>query len=186
MYHKQKLLSILRDRSLPIEIFRKTVEELVYCFVKEHREDRDVVLIPILRSGLAMLHPFMSQFPLAPVGFLGMRRDEKSLQPKLYYKNLPPVSREQKILILDPMLATGGSMALAIQLLLEEGVLEEQMVVICLIGSKMGVAAIQKKHPLIQIECAAIDEKLDSSGFIVPGLGDFGDHYFGTKGEENS
>jgi uracil phosphoribosyltransferase len=178
---KQKLLTILRDRSLPIETFRKTAEELAQCFARDHQGEKNVILIPILRSGLAMLPPFIKCFPRAPIGFFGMRRDEKTLKPQLYYKNLPAFHSDEKILILDPMIATGGSMSLAIQLLKQEEVLEKQIVAISLIGSKMGVAAVQKRFPSIQIECAAIDEEIDSFGFIVPGLGDFGDRYFGTK-----
>lgn len=169
---------------MPIEPFRKTAEELAEHFAIDLQAEKEVVLIPILRAGLAMLPPFMSHFPTAPVGFLGMFREEKTLKPKLYYKKFPPFHQNQKILILDPMLATGGSLELAIQLLSEEGILEPQIVAICFIASKMGVQAVMKKYPRVRIECAAIDEKLDSAGFILPGLGDFGDRFFGTFSAE--
>lgn len=183
MYLKEKndLLSVLRNRNLPIEDFRKTTEKLVHYLTLEQHAEKEIVLIPILRSGLAMLHPFIQRFPTAPIGFFGMFRDEKTLKPHLYYKNLPPLHYQQKILLLDPMLATGSSMELAIQLLLEEGVLEKQIIVIILIGSKMGFETIQRKYPQVQIKYAALDEKLDSFGFILPGLGDFGDRFFGTN-----
>jgi uracil phosphoribosyltransferase len=184
MRPKRELLSILRDRNLATLAFRKTTRELVDSLAAEHRTTKEAVLVPILRSGLAMLSPFLAVFPNAPIGVLGLFRDEKTLKPHLHYKNLPPLHRGQTIFLLDPMLATGGSIDLAIQLLLKGGAVEEQIVVIALIGSKVGLQTIKKKHPGVRIECVAVDEDLDASGYIVPGLGDFGDRFFGTYKRE--
>jgi len=177
---KKELLSLLRDRNLQIDLFRKTAQELIRLIAMEQKNARDVVLVPILRSGLAMLDPFMEVFPDAPIGFLGMFRDETTLKPHLYYKKLPVIHSRQTILILDPMLATGGSVQLAIQQILQQNIAESQIRVISLIGSTMGVQAVRTKHPHVRIECVAIDDKLSSLGIIVPGLGDFGDRFFGT------
>lgn len=178
---KEELLSILRNRTIERTVFRETVQKLSHLLAKDYQTQEKIILVPILRSGLAMLFPFLELLPEVPVGFLGMFRNEKTLKPELYYKNLPKLSQDAKILLLDPMLATGGSIKLAISLLLREGILEKQIEIVSIIGSKMGVQSLKKDYPKVEQQIVAIDEKLDAQGMIVPGIGDFGDRFFGTE-----
>lgn len=137
------------------------------------------VLIPILRSGLAMLYPFLKVFDQAKVGFLGMRRDEVTCEPHLYYENLPPIDKNDDVLILDPMIATGGSGALALEIIQNLKIDLTNVYYIGMVAAPEGITRL-KKFP-IQMVVGSIDEKLNDKKFIVPGLGDFGDRYFGTE-----
>lgn len=139
-----------------------------------------VVLAAILRSGLAMLTPFQELFPNAPIGFFGVRRDEKTAAPRLYYQNLPKITREDWIFLIDPMLATGGSASTALKILAGAGGSLAQTALISIIAARPGVDAIQQKFPGVRILAGATDPGLNDRKFIVPGLGDFGDRYFDT------
>lgn len=138
----------------------------------------DVVLVPVLRAGLGMLDAFLDVVPEARVGHIGLERDEVSLQPRRYFERLPEQVPVARTLVLDPMLATGGSAVHALQALREAGARELALVV--LVAAPEGVAAVQEAHPDVPIIAGVLDRELDGDGFIRPGLGDAGDRVFGT------
>ena len=138
----------------------------------------DVVLVPVLRAGLGMLDAFLDVVPEARVGHIGLERDEVSLQPRRYFERLPEQVPVARTLVLDPMLATGGSAVHALQALREAGARELELVV--LVAAPEGVAAVQEAHPDVPIIAGVLDRELDADGFIRPGLGDAGDRVFGT------
>ncbi len=139
----------------------------------------DVVIIPILRAGMGMVDGIRNLIPTAKVGFIGMYRDEETLEPHEYFCKLPNEIKEGICLVVDPMLATGGSAIAAINLLKSKGAKDIRFV--CLVAAPEGVKALEDAHPDIQIYIASLDEKLNEQGYIVPGLGDCGDRLFGTK-----
>lgn len=139
----------------------------------------DVVIIPILRAGMGMVDGIRNLIPTAKVGFIGMYRDEETLEPHEYFCKLPNEIKEGICLVVDPMLATGGSAIAAINLLKSKGAKDIKFV--CLVAAPEGVKALEDAHPDIQIYIASLDEKLNEQGYIVPGLGDCGDRLFGTK-----
>jgi uracil phosphoribosyltransferase len=141
--------------------------------------DREVVAIPVLRAGLGLLGPVLDLLPKVSVGYIGLERDERTAIARIYYKKLPPLAGKIPLL-LDPMLATGGSGAQAIDLIKEAGGDGTRMV--CVVTAPEGVRAIEVRHPDVEIFTAALDEGLDDRAFILPGLGDFGDRLFGTGG----
>jgi uracil phosphoribosyltransferase len=136
-------------------------------------------IVPILRAGLGMVDGMLSLLPMAKVGHIGLYRDPVTLEPVEYYCKLPEDAAEREIVILDPMLATGGSASAAISFLKKRGI--QSIKLMCLIAAKEGIARITKDHPDVSIYCACVDEKLNDHGYIVPGLGDAGDRLFGTK-----
>lgn len=138
----------------------------------------EVVVVPVLRAGLAMLFAIQDFLPAVAVGFIGLERDEKTAQAREYYRKLPKLYATHRVLVIDPMLATGGSFDDTIILLKEKGA--KQITVVCIVAAPEGIARIQKRHPQVKIFTAAIDDHLDVRKYIVPGLGDFGDRYFGT------
>ena len=140
--------------------------------------DDDVVIVPILRAGLGMLDGVQNLIPKARVGFAGMYRDEGTLEPVEYYLKLPDV-KNAKVLVLDPMLATGGSLAATISRLKEMGA--RYINIICILASPEGIEKMQLEHPDVDIFCAHIDEGLNENGYILPGIGDCGDRIYGTK-----
>ena len=139
----------------------------------------DIVLVPILRAGLGMVDGIRNLIPSARVGHIGMYRDHVTLQPMTYYSKFPDNLPDAVVLVLDPMLATGGSSTAAIQVLKDRGARIIKLV--CVVGAPEGVERIAKDHPDVQIYLAGYDEKLNEHGYIVPGLGDAGDRLFGTK-----
>jgi uracil phosphoribosyltransferase len=139
---------------------------------------RTVVAVPILRAGLGLLEPVLELLPDVQVGYAGLERDEQTLQPSSYYLKVPPLA-DRSVLLLDPMLATGGSAAFASTLLKEHGATELQLV--CVVAAPEGVARMTEEHPDVRIVTAALDDGLNELGYIVPGLGDFGDRLFGTE-----
>jgi uracil phosphoribosyltransferase len=140
---------------------------------------KDVVLVPILRAGLGMVDGVNSLIPTAKIGHLGLYRDEETLEPHEYYVKFPKNITSSHVLILDPMLATGGSVVHAINVLKEYGV--KNMSYVGIVGAPEGLNALTKAHPDVNVYLAALDEKLNEKGYIVPGLGDCGDRLFGTK-----
>ena len=139
---------------------------------------KDPVLVTILRAGIGMLEPFMQLLPNSRVGFLGMSRDEETLEPHSYYSKIPSQALDSPVLLIDPMLATGGSALSAIDFLKNKGLKDISFV--CLVAAPEGVKVLNEKHHDIKIYTAALDEKLNEKGYIVPGLGDAGDRIFGT------
>ena len=141
--------------------------------------DCRVVLVPVLRAGLGMVNGIQNLIPTAKVGHIGLYRNEETLEPVLYYAKFPKNMDESVVLILDPMLATGGSAKAAIDIVKQHGAKEIKLV--NLVGVQEGIDVIEKAHPDVDIYLAAKDEKLNEIGYIVPGLGDAGDRIFGTK-----
>jgi uracil phosphoribosyltransferase len=140
--------------------------------------EREVVLVPVLRAGLGMLDSILQLIPHARVGFIGLKREETTLRAMFYHKSFPKNLEQFEVVLIDPMLATGGSAVAAIDLLVQQGAKHIRLV--NLVAAPEGVRVVQKKYPRVPIFTAAIDKKLNDKGFIVPGLGDAGDRLFGT------
>ena len=193
------LLAELRDVATPPERFRYLARRLSSVLALEAtrgletrietvrtplreteaaRIGRRVVAVPILRAGLGLLDPVTDLLPEVSVGYVGLERDEDTLQPTSYYLKVPDLAGSS-VLLLDPMLATGGSAAFAASLLKERGATDLQLV--CVVAAPEGVARLAAEHPDVRVVTAALDEGLDERGYIVPGLGDFGDRLFGTE-----
>ena len=163
-------------RDLPV---RKTTVEtpLGQCHTQELA--MDVVLVPVLRAGLGMVEGISHLIPSARIGHIGMYRDHETLEPMTYYSKFPDNLPEAMVMVLDPMLATGGSSTAAIKILKENGA--KSIKLVCIVGAPEGVERIEKDHPDVQIYLAGLDDSLNEHGYIVPGLGDAGDRIFGTK-----
>lgn len=140
---------------------------------------KKIVVVPILRAGLGMVNGIMNLIPTVQVAHIGMYRDEETLQPVPYFEKYPPNFAEAEVIIVDPMLATGGSSIAAIDMAKKQGAKSIRLV--CLVGAPEGVKAVEKAHPDVDIYLAALDDHLNEHGYIVPGLGDAGDRIFGTK-----
>lgn len=141
--------------------------------------DTDIVVVPILRAGVGMLEGILELVPTARVGFVGLYRDEETKLPVTYYERFPRHIKGGTCIVIDPMLATGGSTVAALDLLKKSGA--DNIVVICIVTCPEGIDRVETAHPDVQIYAAAIDEKLNEKGYIVPGLGDAGDRLFGTS-----
>ncbi len=140
---------------------------------------KDIVLVPILRAGLGMVNGIRDLIPTAKVGHIGLYRDEKTLEPHEYFAKFPSNMPDAVVMVLDPMLATGGSASAAVTMLKKRNA--KVIKLVCLVGAPEGVKRMQEDHPDVDIYLAALDEKLNEHGYIVPGLGDAGDRIFGTK-----
>jgi uracil phosphoribosyltransferase len=197
----QHKLSYLRDRETPTVHFRKLVNEVTLLLTYEATKElptepveietplermtaqriagKKVAVCPVLRAGLGMLDGVLSLVSSARVGFIGLYRDEHTLQPVEYYVKLPADLVERDAIVLDPMLATGNSSVAAIEKVQEAGALSVALV--CLVAAPEGIARVVASHPEVRIVCAAVDRGLNEHGFIVPGLGDAGDRLYGTK-----
>ena len=141
--------------------------------------DTDIVVVPILRAGVGMLEGILELVPTARVGFVGLYRDEETKQPVTYYERFPRQIKGGTCIVIDPMLATGGSTVAALDLLKNSGA--EDIVVICIVTCPEGIALVEKAHPGVKIYAASIDDRLNEKKYIVPGLGDAGDRLFGTS-----
>ncbi len=197
----QHKLSILRDKSTGTKQFREVVSEIamLMCFEATRDlplEDVDIetpvaiahcrqiagkklAVVPILRAGLGMVDGMAAMMPNARIGHIGLYRDPNTLEPVKYYFKMPPDISERDVIVVDPMLATGGSASAAVQFLKDEGV--GHIKLMSIIGAPEGVARMQNDHPDVDIYLAALDDHLNDHGYIVPGLGDAGDRIFGTK-----
>src|SRR5699024_10031557 len=171
------LMAFEITRNLPVQ--EKTVETPVVETKSNVLAGKKIGLIPILRAGLGMVDGMLNLLPAAKVGHVGLYRDPETLQPVEYYIKLPSDISERELIVLDPMLATGGSANDAIHSLKKSGA--KQIKLVCLVGAPEGVELINKEHPDVDIYLAAMDDKLNEKGYIVPGLGDAGDRLFGTK-----
>lgn len=195
----QTRLTEIRDYRVDHQRFRAMLDEIAGLMVYEVSRDwpsqprpvqtplerttgkvlaRQVTLVPILRAGLAMADGVLKLLPEARVGHIGIYRDELTLEPVSYYRKFPPDIASTEVLLIDPMLATGGSAITATNELKKVGVTGIKFV--CLVAAPEGIARFQEVHPDVQIYCAAIDRELNARGYIVPGLGDAGDRTFGT------
>lgn len=171
------LMAFEITRHLPLE---EVVVETPVGPAKAHTlAGKKLGVVPILRAGLGMSDGILSLIPAAKVGHIGLYRDPNTLKPVEYYAKLPSDIEEREFIVVDPMLATGGSAAEAIQSLKKRGA--TQIKLMCLIAAPEGVEMVHEAHPDIDIYLAALDEKLDEKGYIIPGLGDAGDRLFGTK-----
>lgn len=195
----QEQLTIARDKNTNVEHFRRLVGQIARLMAFEITRDypsmprtvqtplascegsklaRGLTLVPILRAGLGMVDGILELIPTARVGHVGIYRDEATLKPVTYYKKLPPDIAGTDVIVIDPMLATAGSLSACIDVLKATGAVSIK--VLCLVSSPEGIDALQKRHPEIPIFTAAVDERLNERGYIVPGLGDAGDRIFGT------
>lgn len=148
------------------------------CVGKELADTRKVCVVPILRAGLGLQSGVVNMIPAAKIGHIGLYRDPETLKPVEYYCKMPSDIAERTMLVVDPMLATGGSAAAAITMLKEKGA--KKLILMCLVAAPEGVKVINNEHPDVPVYVASVDEKLNEHGYIVPGLGDAGDRIFGT------
>ena len=197
----QHKMAFIRDKNTGSKDFRELVEEVSMLLAYEVTRDlqteeveietpicktkcqmlagKKTAIVPILRAGLGMVDGMLKLIPAAKVGHIGLYRDEETLQPVEYFCKLPQDIEERDVIVVDPMLATGGSAADAITLLKKRGAKNIRLV--CLISAPEGIKLVQNTHPDVDIYVGSIDEKLNDHGYIVPGLGDAGDRLFGTK-----
>lgn len=197
----QHKVTLLRDKSTPKKIFKELVDEIAMLMAYEATADlvlepvtvetplettrgqrvagKKLTLVPILRAGLGMVEGILKLVPSARVGHIGLYRDHDTLEPVDYYFKIPGDAPERDFLLLDPMLATGGSAVAAISSLKRAGA--QRIRFLCLVAAPAGVARVHEAHPDVPIICAALDRELNEHGYILPGLGDAGDRLFGTR-----
>ncbi len=196
------LLSLLRNKDTDRATFRRTARKLSELLALRALEavamkevsiettlakttgltlkDR-IVIIPILRAGISMLEPFLSIFPDAAVGIVGLQRDKATAKADWYYENIPPLTTDDQIIIIDPMIATGGTGYATLAMLKGKGAHLDKALYMSMVSAPEGIAVINHAFPHVQIITAATDTHLNDKKFIVPGLGDYGDRYFGTE-----
>lgn len=199
----QHKLTMIRQKDCGTKVFREVVNEISMLMAYEVSRDlpledveietplvkttlktlagKKVAIIPILRAGLGMVDGILELIPAAKIGHVGMYRDHDTLQPVEYFVKLPSDISERQLFVVDPMLATGGSAVAAIDALLKRGAQPNSIKFCCLVAAPEGVRVLQDAHPEIDIYAAALDERLNENGYILPGLGDAGDRLFGTK-----
>ena len=197
----QHKISLMRDKNTTTKEFRELVSEVSMLMAYEVTRDlpleeieietpvakaktrvlagKKLALIPILRAGLGMVDGMLNLLPMAKVGHIGLYRDPKTLEPVEYYCKLPEDATERDVVILDPMLATGGSASAAVTFLKQKGITNIRFM--CLIAAPEGIEILHRDHSDVPIFCAAKDQKLNDHAYIVPGLGDAGDRLFGTR-----
>ena len=197
----QHKLTLLRDRRTPTKIFKELVDEIAMLMAYEATSDlslepapvespleqtigvrvsgKKLTLVPILRAGLGMVEGVLRLVPSARVGHIGLYRDHNTLEPVDYYFKVPGDVAERDFLVLDPMLATGGSAAAAVASLKRAGA--SRIRFLCIVAAPEGVRRLSEAHPDVQIYCASLDRELNATGYILPGLGDAGDRLFGTR-----
>ncbi len=192
-------LSIMRNKDTSTYLFKQALDEIAMlmayevskkfplklidietpvCKTTGYELAEQIVLVPILRAGIGLVDGFRTIMPNAKIGHIGMYRDEETLEPHEYYARFPKGIENSKVIIVDPMLATGGSADMAIEDIKKRGA--KDIILVCLVGAPEGVKFLQKKHPDVDITLAALDDHLNENGYIVPGLGDAGDRLFGT------
>ncbi len=197
----QHKLSILRDKNTPSKEFRALIEEIAMLMCYEATRDlelqevevetpvavakakelsgKKLAVVPILRAGLGMVDGILNLIPSARVGHIGLYRDPETLQPVEYYCKFPSDIADRDVIVVDPMCATGGSAIDAISLIKKRG--PKHIKFMCTIAAPEGIQALTQAHPDVDIFCAALDDRLNDHGYIIPGLGDAGDRIFGTK-----
>jgi uracil phosphoribosyltransferase len=195
----QHNLTRLRDKRTQPQEFRRALDEIASLMVYEatrslrvvavpvetpleattgYKLEQDIVLVPVLRAGLGMLSSILELVPNARIGFIGLKREESTLRAMSYHKSLPKNLGDFEVIVIDPMLATGGSAVAALDLLVSEGA--KHLRLVNLVASPEGIGMVQKHYPGVPIFTAAIDRQINDRGYILPGLGDAGDRLFGT------
>lgn len=199
----QHKLTIIRQTTTGTKDFREVVSEIAMLMAYEVTRDmpledveietplvksvqktlsgKKVAIIPILRAGLGMVDGFLAMLPAAKVGHVGLYRDEETFEPHEYFVKLPADIKERQLFVVDPMLATGGSAIAAIEALEKRGAKPSNIKFVCLVAAPEGVKVLNEAYPDVEIVVAALDERLNENGYILPGLGDAGDRLFGTK-----
>ncbi|MGO4961463.1 uracil phosphoribosyltransferase [Jeotgalibaca porci] len=199
----QHKLTIIRQSTTGTKDFREVVSEIAMLMAYEVTRDmpledieietplvksvqktlsgKKVAIIPILRAGLGMVDGFLAMLPAAKVGHVGLYRDEETFEPHEYFVKLPADIKERQLFVVDPMLATGGSAIAAIEALEKRGAKPSNIKFVCLVAAPEGVKVLNEAYPDVEIVVAALDERLNENGYILPGLGDAGDRLFGTK-----
>ena len=194
-------LALLRDKNTGTKEFREIITEIAVLLCYEATKDAklkkavietplekyntyklnedDYAFVPILRAGMSMVDGIITVIPNAKIGHIGLYRNEETLEPVEYYYKMPKEIKKRTVMILDPMLATGGSALVTIKKLKKDGV--KRIKFLCIIAAPEGLKAIQKEYPDVEIYCASVDRKLNDIGYILPGLGDAGDRVYGTK-----
>lgn len=193
-------IALLRDKNTCVKEFRELIKEVALLLAYEVTRDcpvqtievetplerttgwrlatPEICIVPILRAGLGMVDGFLTLIPTAKVGHIGLQRNEETLEPMTYYDKMPPGVAKMLVIVVDPMLATGGSACAAIASLKQKGVWQIKLAAV--VATKVGIEAVQAAHPEVDITVAQLDGKLNNNGYIVPGLGDAGDRIFGT------
>jgi uracil phosphoribosyltransferase len=192
-------LAQLRDKQTPADVFRRVATRISVLLAAEALRDvptatdtvvtplgpaearrvaSDVVVVPVLRAGLGMLDAVLELVPAARVGYIGLQRDERTAVASQYYSKLPQGLHDSYVLMIDPMLATGGSASAALVLLRQAGAARVRIV--CIVAAPEGVAVVEREHPDVEVYTPVVDSHLNSQKYIVPGLGDFGDRLYGT------
>lgn len=195
---KREMTTLRNKRTTP-DLFRSAVKRIsnilgIYIFqdlpvkqiridtplekTKGHVVNRNIVLVPVLRAGLGMVSGFLDIIPEAKLGHIGLERNEETLKPSAYYNKTPRNLGKSKVIVIDPMLATGGSASAALSFLKKKGA--KDLIFACLVSAPEGIKKLQRDHPEIKIYSAALDRCLNNKGYILPGLGDAGDRTFGT------
>ena len=194
-------LALLRDKHTGTKEFREIITEIAVLLCYEATKDAklkkvtietplekfntyklnedDYAFVPILRAGMSMVDGIITVIPNAKIGHIGLYRNEETLEPVEYYYKMPVNINKRTVMILDPMLATGGSALATIRKLKKDGV--KRIKFLCIIASPVGLKAVQKEYPDVEIYCASVDRQLNDIGYILPGLGDAGDRVYGTK-----
>ncbi|MBT9164257.1 MAG: Uracil phosphoribosyltransferase [candidate division WS2 bacterium] len=197
----QHKLTILRDKNTGSKEFRELTSEVAQFLTYEFTRDlktqdveidtplsktkgcylnlKDIVIVPILRAGTVLAEGILKLLPTAKVGHVGVYRDHETLKPITYYVKTPPITNDTIFIVVDPMLATGGSAIEAIRLIKDRGA--RKISFVCIIAAPEGIKNLHKAHPSVDIYTASVDDHLDEKGYILPGLGDAGDRLFGTK-----
>ncbi len=199
---KKTLITILRDKNTSRAIFRATTDKLASILAEEVSQflekekceittsfqktegiklKNKIMFVPILRSGIALVTTFLRYYEDAAVGCIGLRRDEVTAKPALYYQNIPKFTMEYDIILLDPMIATGGSGEAALNILLNLGIREEKIIYVSVIAAEFGINFLKNKFNKVKFILTQVDPELNDKKFIMPGLGDFGDRFFGTE-----
>lgn len=178
-FHSDQICQLLFAEAIRgLEFKTETIKTpLTQTKVKKLKEE--VVVVPVLRSGIAMLFGAMQLLPKSKIGFVGLERDEQTAQAKEYYWKLPSLTKKSTVIVTDPMLATGGSIKHVLDHVSQEP--HKTIRVVCVVAAPEGIELIQQHYPQVEIFTAAVDDHLNDTKFIVPGLGDYGDRYFGTE-----
>lgn len=178
--YAEKLAEVLAQKTFPLVTQKKVAVETPLSTAEGEEPMNPIVVIPILRSGLAILPAFLKYYPEAAVGFIGLKRDEETAIAYEYYRNLPQIPEQATVIFIDPMMATGGSAVKAIEILKSFNVSEKNMIFASIIAAPEGIRFVEQNFPEVQKVILQIDDHLNPRKFIVPGIGDFGDRYFGT------